>query len=58
MWSSQSQPLPHFIADLLLVLGSALAPHLGSLDIGWTLIIRLSEHAHHGDKDLLDALDG
>lgn len=55
---SQSQPLPHFIADLLLVLGSALPPHLSSLDVGRTLVIWLSQHAHDGDKDLLDALDG
>lgn len=55
---SQSQPLPHFIADLLLILGSALPPHLGGLDIGGTLVIGFSQHAHNGDKDFLDALDG
>lgn len=55
---SQTQTLLHLIPNLLLVLGSPLAPHLSSLDIGRTLVIRLGKHTHNRDEDLLHALDG
>ena len=55
---SQAEHAAHAIADLGLVLGAALAPHLGGLDVGGTLVVGLGEHAHDGDEDLLDGLDG
>lgn len=55
---SQTQTLLHLIPNLLLVLGSPLAPHLSSLNIGRALVIRLSKHTHNRDEDLLHALDG
>lgn len=55
---SQTQTLLHLIPNLLLVLGSPLAPHLSSLHIGGTLVIRLGKHTHNRDEDLLHALDG
>ena len=55
---SQAEHAAHAVADLGLVLGTALAPHLGGLDVGGTLVVGLGEHAHDGDEDLLDGLDG
>ena len=55
---SQAEHATHAVADLGLVLGAALAPHLGGLDVGGTLVVGLGEHAHDGDEDLLDGLDG
>lgn len=49
-----STPLP----NPLLILGSLLPPHLRRLHIRRTLIIRLGQHTHDGNKDLLHALDG
>ena len=49
--------VPDTIADLLLVVGTALAPHLCSLNIGGTLVVGFGEHAHDGDENLLDRLD-
>lgn len=57
LFNSKPQSLPHLISNLLLVLRSPLAPHLRGLDIRRTLIVRLGEHTHHGDEDLLHALD-
>ncbi|TKW58387.1 hypothetical protein CTA1_5241 [Colletotrichum tanaceti] len=54
----QAQRPPHAVADLLLVVGAALAPHLGGLDVGGALVVGLGEHAHDGDENFLDGLDG
>lgn len=56
--TSQTQTLLHLIPNLLLVLGSPLAPHLSSLNIGRALVIWLSKHTHNRDEDLLHALNG
>jgi hypothetical protein len=55
--SLQAQHLTHAVADLVLVLGASLSPHLGRLDVGRTLVVGLGQHAHDGDEDLLDRLD-
>lgn len=34
-----------------------ISPHLRRLDIGRTLVVRLRDHAHHTNQDLLHALD-
>lgn len=54
----QSQHPPHSLADLVFVVAAALTPHLGGLDVSGTLVVGLGEHAHDGDEDLLDGLDG
>lgn len=54
----QAQHAPNAVANRLLVLVPALAPHLGSLNVGGTLIVWLGQHAHDGDEDLFDGLDG
>lgn len=56
--NSQTQPPSDFLPDPLLILASSLTPHLGGLHVGRTLIVGLRQHAHDGDQDLLDALDG
>lgn len=35
-----------------------IAPHLGGFNVGRALVIGLGEHAHDGDEDLFDRLDG
>lgn len=55
---SETQTLAHLIPNLLLVLGTSLAPHLSCLDVGGTLIIGFSEHAHDRDENFLHALNG
>lgn len=53
----QAQALANLIANLALILRPALPPHLRGLHVGGTLIVGLSQHAHNGYEDLLDALD-
>lgn len=55
---SQAQRPPDPLANLPLVRWPPLAPHLGGLDIGGALVVGLGEHAHDGDEDLLDRLNG
>lgn len=55
---SQTQHAPDAVADRLFVLITTLAPHLGGLDIGGALVVGLGQHAHDGDEDLFDGLDG
>jgi hypothetical protein len=55
---SKAQHAAHAVADLALVLGAAIAPHLGGLDVGWALVVGLGQHAHDGDEDFLHRLDG
>lgn len=54
----QPQALPNFIADSLLVLIFPFPPNFRSLYIRRTLIVRLCQHTHHGDQNLLNALNG
>lgn len=54
---SEPQRPPNTIPNLLLILAPPLTPHLGSLNISRTLIIRLSQHAHDRDQYLLHTLD-
>lgn len=54
----QAQHAPDAVANRLLVLVPALAPHLGGLDVGGALVVGLGQHAHDGDEDLFDGLDG
>lgn len=54
----QPQSLPNLVANPLLIFRPPLPPYLSGFDIRWTLVIRFSQHAHNGDQDLLDALDG
>src|ERR1700694_2932906 len=56
--TSQAQHPNDILPDTPLILRPALAPHLGRLDIRGALIIRLGQHAHDAEQDLLDALDG
>ncbi len=55
---SQPQIPPHILLHNPLILLPPLPPHLGRLDIGRTLIVRLSQHTHDANQDLLDTLDG
>lgn len=55
---SKTQALAHLITHLGLVLGPPLPPHLRSLDVSGTLVVRFCQHAHDRDEDLLHALDG
>jgi hypothetical protein len=55
---SQAQHAPTALSDPLVELGALLAPHLGGLNVGGTLVVGLGEHAHDGDENFLDALDG
>lgn len=55
---SKPQSSAHLVPNLLFILGPPLPPHLRSLDIGRALVIRLGQHAHDRDEDLLHALDG
>lgn len=54
----QPQSLPDLIPNFLLILRSPFPPDLRSLHIRRTLIVRLSQHTHNRDQDLLDTLDG
>lgn len=54
----QPQDLAHAVADLVLVLGASLAPHLCGFHVCGALVVGLGQHAHDGDEDLLDRLDG
>lgn len=53
----ESQHSPDTIPHLLLILCSVVAPHFGSLNVGWALVIGLSQHAHDRDQNLLDTLN-
>ena len=53
----QPQHAAHAVPYLALVFVPPLAPHLGRLYIGGTLIVGLGEHAHDADEDLLHGLD-
>lgn len=54
---NQPQTPPNIPPHLRLKLPPPLPPHLRRLHIGGALIIRLGEHTHDTDQDLLDALD-
>jgi hypothetical protein len=54
---SQSQALPNIRFNPLLKVRSSFSPHPSSVDIRGTLIVRLSDHAHDADQDLLHALN-
>jgi hypothetical protein len=54
---SQSQALPNIRLDPFLKVRSSFSPHPSCVDIRRTLIVRLSDHAHDTDQDLLDALN-
>lgn len=54
---SQPQSLPNLIPHLPLILPPPLPPHLRSLHVRRRLIIRLRQHTHNGDENLLHALD-
>lgn len=54
---SQPQALLDILPHDLLVLIPLVPPHLRSIDIRRALVVRLGQHAHHADQDLLDALD-
>ena len=51
---SSSNPLPHHLLKVI----PPLPPHLGSLNIGRTLVIRLRQHTHNADQNLLRTLNG
>lgn len=53
---SKPQPPPHPVPDNPLIVGPPLPPHLRRLDIRRALIVRLRQHTHHADQDLLHAL--
>lgn len=53
----QPQPPPHARPDDPFILASPLPPHARRIHIRRALIIRLRQHAHHADEDLLHALD-
>lgn len=55
--SSQTQALPHIRLDNALILLPLLPPHTRRIHIRRALIIRLRQHTHHTNEDLLDALD-
>lgn len=54
----QPQGPPHAILNLLIVLGPPVAPLLGGIDVGGTLIVGLSQQVHDREQDLLYRLDG
>jgi hypothetical protein len=54
---SQSQALPNISLDPFLKVRSSFSPHPSSVDIRRTLIVRLGDHAHDTDQDLLNALN-
>ena len=54
--SSQPQTPLNPFSNLPLKLPSPFPPHLRRLHISRTLIIRLGQHAHYGDQDLLHRL--
>jgi hypothetical protein len=53
----QPQTLPHILPDNLLILRSLLPPHPRTIYIRRTLIIRLRQHTHHTDENLLHGLN-
>ena len=55
--ASQPQTLPNICPYNLLILVALLSPHTCRIHICWTLIVRLRQHAHNTDEDLLDALN-
>ena len=55
--SSQPQALPNIRLDPTLKLRPPLPPHPSRIHIRRALIVRLGDHAHHADENLLDALD-
>lgn len=55
---SKSQHATNARSDNVLIFLSLVAPHLSRLDVGGTLVVGLGKHAHDGDEDLLDGLDG
>jgi hypothetical protein len=54
---SQSQALPNIRLDPTFKLRPPLPPHPSGIHIRRALVVRLGDHAHHTDQDLLDALD-
>lgn len=54
---SQPQALLDILPHDLLILLPLVPPHLRGIDIRRALIVRLSQHAHHADQNLLHALD-
>lgn len=56
-YTSQTQPLPNLIANPLLILSPPFPPHLRRLHISRTLIIRLRQHTHNRDQNLLHTLN-
>lgn len=55
---SQPQTPSHTLPHSVLVLRPAFPPHLRRLHVRRTFIVRLSQHAHHAEEDLLHALNG
>jgi hypothetical protein len=53
----QPKQLPDPIPYTVLVLSSPFSPHLRRFHIGRAFVIRLSQHAHNRNKDLLNGLD-
>ena len=49
---------PHVLVRDLLELVPPLPPHLGRVHVGRALGVGLGQHAHDGEQDLLDRLDG
>lgn len=54
---SQPQSLPNLIPHLPLILPPPLSPHLRGLNIRRRFIIRLRQHTHNRDENLLHALN-
>lgn len=55
---SKSQHATNARSNNILILLPLIAPHLGRLHVGGTLVVGLGKHAHDGDEDLFDGLDG
>lgn len=53
----QPQALPNIRLDPTLKLGPPFPPHPRSIDIRRALVVRLGDHAHDADENLLHALD-
>ena len=56
--TSQPQTPPHIPPHPLLILAPLLPPHLRGLHVGRAFVVRLRQHGHDADEDLLDGLDG
>jgi hypothetical protein len=53
----QSQALPDISLDPALKVRPPLPPHSSSIHVRRALVVRLGDHAHHTDQNLLDTLD-